>query len=877
MGRGIVKEACCRIAWKIRKIRDSYQFNAPTSATGWNYDSLARLASLSVRYNAARQVVGTVSPDPDGSGPLKHRAVRNTYDSSTGLPTKVEQGNVDSQSDGDWAAFSAAQAAETAYDSNARPVTSKLVSGSTIYALTQTSYDGLGRPECTAQRMDSADFASTLPGACALTSPTGGEGPDRIVKAFYDAAGRVTEVKTALGTADEASEVRTTYTDNGLVQTVKDGENNLTTYEYDGYDRLAKIRYPDSTKGAGTSSTGDYEQTTYESLAGATRTSGLVTAFRNRGGDTIGFGYDSLGRLTSKDRPGAEPDVTYGYDLLGRMTSASQTGNALSFTYDALGRLRTETGPLGTMTSDYDLGGRRTRLTWPDTFYVTYDHLVTGETTKIRENGAASGIGVLATFDYDQLGRRTSLTRGTGVVTTYQPDPVSRLQQLKLDFAGTANDLTLDFAYNPASQITSTTRSNDLYAWTGHGSGTISTTSNGRNQIAGWITTLAYDAKGNVTSDGTYGYTYSSENLLTSLTNPTPGAVQSASTFAYDPLMRLAKIDSSKSALDADLGYDGQEIILEGLSSNRTRRYVFGPGIDEPLVAYLVTSTGTSRTWLQADERGSIVRLTDDTGTPNAAFGKYDEYGVGTGLSRFHYTGQYWLGDGNLHYYRARVYDPRLGRFLQPDPIGYEGGMNLYAYVGGDPVNFTDPLGLAEEPGIPVDCDAACRARYQLPGPGSGAAALFGSGHSGGNSASASSGAPDGSPAELIDGGRRDPDVTCLSGGCWEIEIARPPGKTAFYFNGRRYVPDSRYVQPWYGKYMEYAFVLGPPVIALGVAVAPEVIAVEGPRRALFQYGRGRLMQVRFGKDWLKLRVDVRKPNTHVNIETRTRNIHWPK
>jgi YD repeat-containing protein len=168
------------------------------------------------------------------------------------------------------------------------------------------------------------------------------------------------------------------------------------------------------------------------------------------------------------------------------MTSASQSGHALTFGYDALGRLRSETGPLGTMASEYDLAGRRIRLTWPDTFYVTYDHLLTGETTAIRENGAASGIGVIASLAYDGLGRRESLTLGNGVATFYEYDPVSRLDELRLDFAGSANDLTSSFLYNPASQIVSTTRSNDAYAWTGHANGTTSTTADGRNQIAGW-------------------------------------------------------------------------------------------------------------------------------------------------------------------------------------------------------------------------------------------------------------------------------------------------------------------------------------------------------------------------------------------------------
>ncbi len=120
---------------------------------------------------------------------------------------------------------------------------------------------------------------------------------------------------------------------------------------------------------------------------------------------------------------------------------------------------------------------------------------------------------------------RKSLTRGNGAVTRYDYDPVSRLRQMVLDIGGaaTADDLTLDFAHNPASQIVSTTRSNDLYAWTGHVSGTLSTTANGRNQLAGWSNMLGYDSKGNVTGDGTYRYTYSSENLLISLTTRRPG------------------------------------------------------------------------------------------------------------------------------------------------------------------------------------------------------------------------------------------------------------------------------------------------------------------------------------------------------------------
>src|SRR3546814_4121660 len=156
--------------------------------------------------------------------------------------------------------------------------------------------------------------------------------------------------------------------------------------------------------------------------------------------------------------------------------------------------------------------------------------------------------------------------------------------------------------------------------------------------------------------------------------------------------MRLYKTDG---AVTTRFQYDGTDLVAEYDGSGALqRRYVHGPGVDAPLVWYEGAGT-TARRWLHADERGSVIAVTDSSGA-TLAINSYDAWGIpaASNLGRFQYTGQAWIPEIGLYYYKARVYSPTLGRFLSADPIGYGDGMNMYAYVGNDPVNRADPLGL---------------------------------------------------------------------------------------------------------------------------------------------------------------------------------------
>lgn len=329
------------------------------------------------------------------------------------------------------------------------------------------------------------------------------------------------------------------------------------------------------------SSTTDYEEVTYDAASN-------VLTERRRNGAVFTAAYDNLNRITSLTTPSGMENLAYTYDNLGRrLTQSFAGGQTLTFTWDALSRNLSQSSPLGAVSFQYDLAGRRTRITWPDSVYAQYDYSLYGEVTAIRENGASSGAGVLGAYTYDNLGRLTGVSRGNGVSSTMAWDGASRLTGLSHDPAGTAHDLAIDMAHSPASQLTTRTISNDAFAYDDRANGSTSYTIDGLNRIAAIdATALTYDANANLAYDGVRSFTYNAANQLL-----TAGPL----TLTYDPAGRLYE---AAGAATTRYLYAGTQVIGEYSGTGTLlRRHVPGVGLDAHIAFYEGTGTTNRRSY----------------------------------------------------------------------------------------------------------------------------------------------------------------------------------------------------------------------------------------------------------------------------------------
>ncbi|MBU6454737.1 MAG: hypothetical protein KGS72_23420 [Cyanobacteria bacterium REEB67] len=471
-----------------------------------------------------------------------------------------------------------------------------------------------------------------------------------------------------------------TYTPNGLLSTITAAMGQMTQFTLDGFDRRVATTYPDSTT----------EQYAYQNGATIDYNSNLLV-FTTRNGATVTFTYDALNQKTVKASSGL-PIVSYLYDLAGRMTQASTstvTGDVSSgpiqLFYDTAGRFYKETaGPSGstlTTTKTLDLNGNTSGLTYPDSVLINrpYDQLD-------RLSSVSGGLGSV-TFTYDALSRPSLQTAGNGIACSYQFDLSSNLLSLGFNTPGAA---LFDYAYNDSHQEISRFSSDSSLLWQVPGNSSITYGPvNSVNEYP-WVDTATpayqYNADGCLTNDGILTYSYDTEDRLSSVSGSGVNVG-----FKYDALGR--QVVKSSAGVSTRLVYSGIQHIADYNSAGAiTRRYVFRENANEPLWAENIATTAVS--YQHVDETGSVIMASDSSG--NVAKFTYSPWGECTSApGTFGFNGQRYDSELDLYYFNARYYSPKLGRFLQNDPLGYSGdGLNLYSYVNNDPINLFDPMGL---------------------------------------------------------------------------------------------------------------------------------------------------------------------------------------
>jgi RHS repeat-associated protein len=576
----------------------------------------------------------------------------------------------------------------------------ELVGSTTHFAETSYTYDNNGN-------LTREQTRNHAPGAAATWTRT-----DYV----YNNRNRLTQVDNYDGSTVAMS---TSY--------IYDAAGNITrqttggasvNYTYDRNNNVTRI----------TDALGRAENFVYNSV-------GNLTSKTDRRGITTTYTYDGLGRLT-RTQAGtntANNVITQSYTRAGQLRETTNSGITITNTYDALGRLtqQSETGGVA-KNYTYDLGGNRLTFqaiiggtTHHTTAYV-YDNL--NRLIGVNENGTR-----VATYTYDTNGNRTSLSLNNGVTTTY----TYNLANLVTRVANHRNSTVLsDYSYTyflSGNQREKTELNNFWTGYTYDGLGRL--TGEERRQTGHLVrsTTYTYDNRSNraiMTNNGVLTtYTYNNNNQLTrtvsgsTTTNFTYDnngnqLSEGSSSYSYDNLNRM--ISSFVNGVSTSYTYRPDGLRNSKTASGVTTTHVWdGANIafdrtGTSMVKYIRginligSSTGLAalNNYYVFNANGDVIQLTNSAGTVTRNY-TYDAFGVQSSpdandTNPFRYGGEYFDRETGNYYLRARFYTPRLGRFTQEDPYWRmqaitrhdPQGLNLYAYVMNNPINYTDPTGL---------------------------------------------------------------------------------------------------------------------------------------------------------------------------------------
>jgi RHS repeat-associated protein len=421
---------------------------------------------------------------------------------------------------------------------------------------------------------------------------------------------------------------------------------------------------------------------------------GLLATATEPSGQASTYSYDARNRLTSRaDNVGT---IVYNYDPNNNLLNENENGLTNTWTYDAYNRISSCKDVYGNLIQyKYDGNGNVTNLVYPGGKNVYYTFDSNNHLTQVKDwSGRTTSI------TYDLGGRMTGITRpnGTQRIVNYDSD-------------GEATNIVEEAASKyPIAFFTLGWRNSGRVAWEfaaplPHTNAPPSRTMtyDNDNRLATFKLgtssqlTVSSDADGNLTNaplttNALVAYSYDARNRLQKV-----GGV----TNFYDAMNnRYLQTQGTNATMFVVNPNTKLPQVLMRIKNGVTNYYVYGMGL-----LYEVTekASGTNVLTYHYDYRGSTIALTDTNGniTDRIEYSLYatTTYRTGTNDTPFLFNGRYGvMSDPNgLLYMRSRYYNPYLCRFLNADPSGFAGGLNFYAYAGGNPVSYLDPFGLSKE------------------------------------------------------------------------------------------------------------------------------------------------------------------------------------